>query len=417
LIGWGHNQFWDQAAIGSFGESICYEPGRVQRRCFIDDIRPLMTLPVAGGKPWSWAENCGGGDFLLWTDEGGVDRGFRATRSDYRAYGPCRTEVCYLEETAGGEITAHMEVSLTRRDDYLRAFHRLRFDAARAVPAQRLAFFQLGADFYNDTPARWVAFGDIQGVRQEWTPPRGSGIFDRRAVPLAGDQAWVSIHGLDRAALTKGGAAGSRGLIVRSWRAVLGGKPAPTPHLSTFCNEWGQGNFKTVIELVPPPGISALRPGDSVEAEVEIVVFPTDARSYYGPNEPFRQALTTSADTWRLVHREAAGNALRVEARCGTVTRRFPLIVAVGAGEKFEANIQGGVGWLPVTFTGLTAHRGYGLRVNDRPFSQSVHGHDFWQTDYDPSTRMWSQSLNLPRGDPRPLRLVFAPLPTSGASP
>ena len=34
LIGWGHNQFWDQAAVGSFGESICFEPGRVQRRCF-----------------------------------------------------------------------------------------------------------------------------------------------------------------------------------------------------------------------------------------------------------------------------------------------------------------------------------------------------------------------------------------------
>jgi len=43
LIGWGHNQFWDQAAIGSFGESICFEPGRVQRRCFTDDVRPLIT--------------------------------------------------------------------------------------------------------------------------------------------------------------------------------------------------------------------------------------------------------------------------------------------------------------------------------------------------------------------------------------
>ena len=50
LIGWGHNQFWDQAAVGSFGESICFEPGRVQRRCFIMDVRPLMTLPHA--MPW-----------------------------------------------------------------------------------------------------------------------------------------------------------------------------------------------------------------------------------------------------------------------------------------------------------------------------------------------------------------------------
>jgi hypothetical protein len=52
LIGWGHNQFWDQAAIGSFGESICFEPGRVQRRCMIDDVRPLMTLSEPGEKPY-----------------------------------------------------------------------------------------------------------------------------------------------------------------------------------------------------------------------------------------------------------------------------------------------------------------------------------------------------------------------------
>ncbi len=43
LIGWGHNMFWDECAIGSFGESICYEPGRTQRRSFITDVRPLMV--------------------------------------------------------------------------------------------------------------------------------------------------------------------------------------------------------------------------------------------------------------------------------------------------------------------------------------------------------------------------------------
>ena len=72
LIGWGHNQFWDQSAIGSFGESICYEPGRVQRRCFIDDVRPLMTLPEPGAKLYGWAENAGGGDFLVWIDPQGA---------------------------------------------------------------------------------------------------------------------------------------------------------------------------------------------------------------------------------------------------------------------------------------------------------------------------------------------------------
>ena len=417
LIGWGHNQFWDEAAIGSFGESICYEPGRVQRRCFIDDMRPLMTLPAEGGKPWGWAENSGGGDFLVWLDEQGAYRGFRATRADYRAQGPCRTDVRYLEETAGGEIAARVDVSITRSDDYVRAFHRLRYDVTQPVRFQRLAFFQLGADFYNDTPARRVAIGDIQGMREEWTPPGAQGAFDRRAVALAGAQPWVSIHGLDRATLGKGGAAASRGLVIRSWRALLGGEPNATPHVSTFCNEWGQRNFKTVIDLAPPLEVTALQPGDYVEAEVEIVVFPADAKSYYGSNEPFREALISDADTWRLVQREAAGNALRVEARRGTVIRSFPLVVAVDAGECVQADVQGGVGWLPLTFTGLASHRGYELRVNDRAFTQAIHGNDYWQTDYDPSTSKWSQTFNVPRNDRQPLRLEFGPVATNTKKP
>jgi hypothetical protein len=62
-----------------------------------------------------------------------------------------------------------------------------------------------------------------------------------------------------------------------------------------------------------------------------------------------------------------------------------------------------------VTFTGLSSHRGYGLRVNGHPFSQAIHGNDFWQTDYDPATRRWSQAFNLPRDDGQPLEVDFGP--------
>ena len=417
LIGWGHNQFWDQAAIGGFGESICYEPGRVQRRCFIDDMRPLLTLPVAGGKPWGWAENCGGGDFLLWVDEQDAYRGFRATRADYRSQGPCQTDVCYREETSGGEIQARMEVSLTRSDDYVRAFHRVRYDVLQPVKWRRLAFFQLGADFYNDTPARRVAIGDADGLREAWMPPRAQGEFDRRELALTGTQPWVSIHGLDRAALGKGSAAASRGLIVRAWRAQLNGKPSPVPHLSTYCNEWGRGNHRTAVELAPPPGVTSLQPGDFIDAEVEIVVFPADPKAYYGPNAAFRDALAAAPDTWQLVHREASGNSLRVTTRSGLLTRAFPLAVAVVDAETAVVDVDGGIGWLPVTFSGLTRHRGYELRVNGQSFNQSVHGNDYWQTDYNSAAGTWSQTFNLPRDARTPLHLEFGPAATGAAQP
>lgn len=396
LIGWGHNQFWDEAALGSFGESICFEPGRVQRRCFIDDVRPLMTLPHAKpGKPFGWAENCGGGDFLMWQDAQGRYQPMRATRTLYRAHGPCLTDVSYTEETQGGELAARMDVALPRSADHLRTFFHLRYDVHRPLPFQRLAFFQLGADFYNDVPARRVAFGDANGLREEWEPKRAKDVFDRSAVALTGAQPWLSIHGVERAALGKGQADASRGLIVRSWRAVLGGVPAPQPHAAFFCTEWGQGNHRTVVELAPPPGLQELLPGDFVEADLELVVFPGTAAAYYGPDHVFQEALARDADTWRMVQREAAGQDLQPAAHRGRVLQAYPLRMAVDEHQAAEVTLRGGLGYVPVTFSGLTAPDGYVLTVDDQQLKQAVHGNDFWQTDFDAAAQRWRQTFNL----------------------
>jgi len=397
LIGWGHNQFWDQTAIGSFGESICFEPGRVQRRCFIDDVRPLLTLPQGEpAKPWGWAQNCGGGDFLMWQDAQGIYQPMVATRTDYRAYGPCLTDASYTEESAGGELAARMDVSVPRSQDYLRTFFHLRYDVRRPMQWRRLAFFQLGADFYNDTPARRVALGEANGLHEEWEPKYGKDVYDRSAVPMTGAQPWVSIHGVDFSALgKKGAAAASRGFIVRSWRATLGGKPVPQPHVSFFCNEWGKGKNRAVVELAPPPGIKELLPGDFVEADVELVVFPADAAAYYGPDKEFKAVLPKEADTWQLVQREAVGNALKCSPRSGSVLNPYPLRVDLDAEQKAEVIVIGGVGYVPVTFTGLTVASGYALSVDGERVYQGIHGNDFWQTDYDSATQRWQQTYNL----------------------
>jgi hypothetical protein len=392
LIGWGHNQFWDEVAVGSFGENICFEPGRVQRRCFITDVRPLMTLPAEpGAKKWGWAMNGGGGDFLLWMDPKGQYQKMIGTRTDYRAYGPCLTDVSYSEESSGGEIAARMDVSVPATNDHLRTFLRLRYDVKKPVRWQRLAFFQLGADFYNEVPARRVAIGDVTGLREEWEPPRAKDKFDRVAMPLAGEGAWVSVHGVELKALKKGQAHASRGFIVRSWRAVLGGKPA-APHVSTFCTEWSKGNHKTSVELAPPPGISELLPGDFVEAELELVIFPADAAAYYGPDKQLGEFLTREADTWRPVHREAKGNTLQPVSKHGVITKNYPLIIAVDDQQRAMVAVQGGLGHLPVVFTGLKASNGYRMLVNGKPVRH-------WQTDYDAESKTWRRTCNVPTDD------------------
>jgi len=403
LIGWGHNQFWDQVAVGSFGESICFEPGRVQRRCFITDVRPLMTLKrEPGTKRWGWEDNCGGGDFLLWVDHEGRYQPMKGTRTDYRSYGPCLTDVSYSEETSGGEIAARMDVSVPAANDHLRTFLRLRYDVRQPVRWRRLAFFQLGADYYNSTPARRVSTGDLTGLREEWEPRRARNEMDRHALPLTREAAWVSVHGVEREVLTKGQAAASRGLIVRSWRAVLGGKPAG-PHLSTFSTEWGKDNHRTSIELAPPPGIQELQPGDFVEAELELVVFPSDAAAYYGPDAALRETLARDADTWRLVHREAAGNALKPQTQRGTLVKAYPLVIAVDEEQRARVNLKAGLGHLPVTFTGLTQPRDYRVLVNGQPVGQ-------WQTDWNATTRRWQITCNITATAGDPFELEIAPL-------
>ena len=198
---------------------------------------------------------------------------------------------------------------------------------------------------------------------------------------------------------------------MRAWRAVLGGKPALQPHASCFCTEWGKGNHRTVVELVPPPGAKELFPGDFVEADLELVVFPATAAAYYGPDEGLQEALARDADSWRLVQREAAGNALRTEVRRGKVLNAYPLVVAVDARQGVDVTFRGGLGYVPVTFTGLDSPNGYALFVDDLRLDQSVHGNDFWQTDYNAVRRTWSQTYNVPVTDRKPHTVRLAGKP------
>jgi hypothetical protein len=334
----------------------------------------------------------------MWKDAQGRYQEMKGTRTEYRAQGPCLTDVHYSEESSGGEIAARMDVSVPAANDHLRTFLRLRYDVRKPVRWQRLAFFQLGADFYNDVPARRVAIGDVTGLREEWEPLRAKDEVDRAALPLAGEGAWISVHGVERAVLKKGHAAATRGLIVRSWRAVLGGQPA-APHLATFCTEWGKNNHRTAVELAPPPGISELQPGDFVEAELELVVFPADAAAYYGPDAKLRDMLARDADTWRPVHREAHDNALKPIAKRGEIKKSYPLVVAVDEEQRAQVLVKGGLGHLPVTFTGLTSPGSHRVLVNGQPVTH-------WQTVWNSSEQRWQVTCNVPAAADLTLALV-----------
>jgi hypothetical protein len=391
LIGWGGNQRWDQAAIGSFGESICYDPDVGLNRSHIDDVRPLMVRSMNDGS-WEWTHNVGGGNFLVYADGRGKPQSLIGVRAAYVSQGPNLTKVVYAGGTADGKILSRVEVSTPRCDDVNRAYHRIRYDVKAATPFSRLAFYQLGADNYNDHQFTSIARGNTQGLLEEWTTERGGKKYLREAVTAEGEAPWIALLGGMRAPGQDKGAWADRAFVLRSWKARLGGEDAPVPHFASYGTENGIPSANA--ELSPPPGLTELLPGDFVEAEIELLILPQSAEDYYGPNATFRDALTEHAGTWKLPYRFAKEGALHIDMENGTLLRGLPVEIEVEAATQSAAcSITGGVGYVPLTFTGLKSPADHTLTVDGEPVDQSVHGNDFWQVTA--ADDAWSITYNL----------------------
>jgi hypothetical protein len=87
----------------------------------------------------------------------------------------------------------------------------------------------------------------------------------------------------------------------------------------------------------------------------------------------------------------AYGDDLDITVTKGTLMHEYPSYIHAPKGAEFV--ISGGLGHVPVTFGGLPDYRGYGLQkyVDEawEEVDQSVHGRDFWQTDYEDGTGTW----------------------------
>ena len=408
LVGWGSNQLWDQTAMGSFGENFCFEPDRTQATAMICDVRPLMVNAMNCATPtqWSWTNNVGGGDaYRLFAPDGSYVRPVRM-QTTYLRQGPCLTEVRYTGTLADDAISHALTTSLYRSDDMARCVYRLRFDVTRPVEFSRFVILQVGADTYGYTAERKMAIGNVDGLQREWATQWGGNRYRTEPQLLTGDAPWISLHEAVSRDTSASGAWANRGLVIRAWRAKLGGResgPWVAEHGVTI-----GGVDTSSADIVPPADVKRLEPGDFVEAEIEHLVVPQFARDYYGPNQNLRDALRAHEDTWHMVHREAAGNDLHVTARIGDVEHQRPVAIR-SAGDRAEFTISGGLGYVPLSIRGLHAYQAPHLEMLEadgtwRAVNQSVHGNDFWQTDYDPQSRTWEITFTVPADAPQDQR-------------
>jgi hypothetical protein len=301
--------------------------------------------------------------------------------------------VIYGGVTADGKIAARIEVSTPRCDDVNRAYHRVRYDVLEDTPFSRLAFYQLGADNYNDHTFTTIARGNADRLIEEWPAQQGGRKYLKTGIECTGRAPWFSLHGAERNKHHPKGGWANRGLVIRSWKARLGGQECATPFAAVFGTDNGIPSAN--VELAPPPALTQLKKGDFVEAEVELLIVPLDAADYYGPNEPLRADLKANANTWRPVYRLARGNGLEIRVEKGVLQRNYPPTIGVDGDDSAVFEIRGGVGYVPLTFAGLHRPKGYSLECENAPIDQHVHGNDFWQTDYDAVTGTWAHTYNV----------------------
>jgi hypothetical protein len=407
LIGWGTNTLWEQSALGSWGESVCYDPGQILADSTITDVRPVMVAKTPGDR-WRWTSNVGGGDFFRLFDQDGKRIPPGAMVVERIRNGPCLSEV-RMEGKTGAALTHSITASLGRTDDIVRAVYQVRLDVSAKQSFSRMALFQIGSETYHYARERRFAVGDESGVKKEWAATWGGDIDRTAPLECTGHVPWGSLHDAVSGRSTPDQSSANRGWVIREWKARLGGRDA-----RPWVIERGVGNGEnasSILSIVPPPQVNELLPGDHVEAVIEMLVIPCSEGEYYGPNEALRQALRQHGGSWEMVHREALGNMRVAEVSTGRLGRIHPDIRVAAQENIAEFTLRGGVAFVPVTVTGLSRPDRFRLLVDGKPLDQSVHGNDFWQTDWSPIDRTWSQTFNVPAAAEGTVRLRFEPRP------
>ncbi|MBS7262086.1 MAG: hypothetical protein KIG36_00550 [Eubacteriales bacterium] len=379
LMGWGGSQRqWHQLALGSHGETICYS---VQGGGVMQDIRGLYVRSAHGGmKEYNWSGNVGGGDFLIYMepDESPIITWPNNPRNDvadtvthYRAQCPILTDVTYVGHTRDGRIDASYNVMLGSTDDAARHYHVLRYDFRQDTPFARLSFYSHPSERYAPPCQRKLAFGaddreprvrHLRGKPDHYRAPSFKGLhFPAGRFPwaMAYDADFLRCEpGMDYNRIKEGPFRQSNLntlMIVRELHGRVNGKRLTKLDYNLFdINTWGLHSFG--YELVLPKKFGdVVRAGSWIEMTVELVVLPADPGAYYGDSEIITDNLD-KLNSPAIAPVFVMGNALEVTAEVGRVTRTYPPRIRCASGEEAARfRLRGGLGYTPITFTGIKA--------------------------------------------------------------
>jgi hypothetical protein len=393
LVGYGGNQRWDQQALASGGESITFDADMSLTDVAVCDVRLPLGRKGADGNTWGWTDAGWGGDWLGIYD-GDRKMTFAAMKTAYLAHGPCLPDVLYHGYYGSDRrVRVAARVQLPRTDDYGRTFQQLQYRFEKQVAAANSYLLRRHARAFDTV----VAYGNGDGLLAEVrvTPGHKEGDLLIPPTALTGPAPWwVAFPGR-----SDDGPPGYVSLVIRGFDATFGGKAHERPYLMARVQKRRGDEASLETWIVPPPEVDTYRRGDTVTLDTEWLHLAPTADNYGGPNDAYRQHLRDNPRSWKTTWREVRGNDLEVTADGGAVVQTLPIVVRVAAPEV-TVSVRGGVGYVPIRFEGLAAVDGYGLYevvggVQQR-LDQSVHGNDYWQTDYDAGSDSYRLTFNLP---------------------
>ncbi|MDX9747538.1 MAG: hypothetical protein RBT57_03460 [Paludibacter sp.] len=398
LVGWGANQLWEQAAIGSWGESITYEPDLTQAGAPVLDFRPLMIKAVDGAL-WGWTGNMGGADIFNYKKTSGTRAWHSRMRTQYKRYSPNLTEVIYAGVTDDNAVAFEYSTSVGRSDDIVRGIYKIKMQVLKDFTFSDFVFFQAAAATYKYTRSNTLAWGNETGLVKQWNATIGSTAkYITEKEVATGNLPWFSFTNSVLFSDPGKFLPANRGFVIRKWNSKINGIENVPPSFAEFCAVGGHGQPSGIINITPPKESTEFKKGDYLEAEIVLFQFPMVLNDYYGPNTNLVNALTTKVNTWKMVYREAIGNNLELTTFKGIKISDYPVkIEAVNDFAHFS--IAGGLGYVPITITNVSTYlhpelyekrSGSWVKIN-----QSKYGNDFWQTDYNAGTGKWEVTYTI----------------------
>ena len=418
IVGYGTTggYSWLEAALGSSGESITHSPDYSIGNANVCDYRPfLVTNQAYGGtsQQCSWTGNVGGMDFGVYFNSSNTKIYQTQNKIRFHKYGPNLTETSYSGFSSDNKLKLDYTFYLSRSDDYLRVFYKIKIKALQNIGFTRLSFFQLGADSYHTQKAQTFVYGNQDGITGTFTPTNSSAnAYTTNAIPLIGQNTWLWL-GDGQVTTTPDPNINintNNGIVIRSYKATFGGIQNNTPYFREYSvsGGFGGGNV-SIYDIVPPPSVTSLIAGDEIEMLLETVILPKQIADYYGTNANFISKLTSLGNSSELLLREASKNKIVATSTTNVVDINYPLTV-ITTNNTARVTITGGLGYMPIVFSNLTSVSNPKLWKNDGSgwvvVDQSNYGKDFWQAEINPENGLFDLIYNVNQDAPNDTTLI-----------